>query len=146
MIAAHAAAIAAATGSRGAMAGALPSASCIACPIWRPASAKPIVMPCAARLWLAAMMAAWWPGMKSMAARRDVKKGVEAARAAMRMGPSPGVAGGLMAARATERGREMSQPVMPAISEAVCAQSVWGVGRTNARDASRIVRAGPTPR
>jgi len=49
------------------------------------------------------MMAAWWAGMKSMAAMRDAKEGMVAAGAAVRLGPLPGAAGSINAASGKRR-------------------------------------------
>jgi len=48
--------------------------------------------------------------MKSMAAMRDAKEGMEAAGAAVRPGPLPGAAGAWVAAMPTEKGGAVDMP------------------------------------
>ena len=58
------------------------------------------------------------------------------------MGPSAGLAGGWMHARATERGRAMLFPMIPPTREAVWAHDVGKPVRTRPSDAVRIARSG----
>lgn len=83
-----------------------------------------------------------------MAAASAAKKGGMARRAAERMMPSAALAGAWMEASATESGRAMSQLVIPATREAVCAHVVGITVRMTPRDAFRIARLGlpATPR
>jgi hypothetical protein len=68
---------------------------------------------------LEVMMIPWCAEMASMAAESAAKKGGAARRAAVRMRPSAGLAGGWMDARATESGRPMLFPRSPATKVAV---------------------------